>query len=492
LSRGKRLGEPLIAATVSGLLHVALLSALLGKPGLETANPAPMPGFLMQLEVQQASHTQFENPPSIVPLLEPTRTLVLPAPMIEIETAEDQTAFEDSELLTTAMDSDFDVSRRVEGDPTQSQAIAMPAAQREVLTRWVLREIRNFQDTNEAQASRSFELGDQTYTALLMRRPAGDDTGIERVIVDLATEEAGTPLRTRLQVKRLAFSHFTQLVNHWSQEIVLHDDEIIGRFHSNTKILLAHDHQVSPRFRGKVTTAARGVSIVSAFGARTKDEIFLGGIEPRAERIAFPEKWLTIAPDPSDANAQVQAFAADTRITFYADGRFGWAASGSNEAERIERMSSTPTYLIGARNATLFVRGVVKGQVLVYSPERIVIEGDLIYAHDPRASTGSEDYLGLVSDKDVEVASPWVTGPGDLEVHAAIYARRRFAVTHTNERSDATLILYGSLSAGTLTETEPRYGTKLEFDPRFEQLRPPGFPLTNRYEIEAWDATWRR
>ena len=46
-------------------------------------------------------------------------------------------------------------------------------------------------------------------------------------------------MKTRLSLKRLAFSHFTQLVNHWDPNIRLHDDVIDGRFHSNTEIGLA-------------------------------------------------------------------------------------------------------------------------------------------------------------------------------------------------------------------------------------------------------------
>jgi hypothetical protein len=29
-----------------------------------------------------------------------------------------------------------------------------------------------------------------------------------------------------------------------------------------------------------------------------------------------------------------------------------------------------------------------------------------------------------------------------------------------------------------------------EFDPRFEFVRPPGFPQTDRFEVHAWDGTW--
>jgi hypothetical protein len=84
-----------------------------------------------------------------------------------------------------------------------------------------------------------------------------------------------------------------------------------------------------------------------------------------------------------------------------------------------------------------------------------------------------------------------VTGPGDLEIHAAIYAKRRFIVTNEYVPEDATLLIYGSLTAGSLSATEPRYATKIEFDPRFERIRPPGFPMTDRYEIDAWNAQWQ-
>jgi hypothetical protein len=95
-----------------------------------------------------------------------------------------------------------------------------------------------------------------------------------------------------------------------------------------------------------------------------------------------------------------------------------------------------------------------------------------------------------VSDKYVEVAPPSVTGPGDLEVHAAIFAGRRFVVRDIDHPRSATLRIYGSLSAGSISASEPRYATEIEYDDRFEQQRPPGFPLTSRYEAEHWDGHW--
>ncbi|MHC4844227.1 MAG: hypothetical protein ACYTEE_10535, partial [Planctomycetota bacterium] len=148
------------------------------------------------------------------------------------------------------------------------------------------------------------------------------------------------------------------------------------------------------------------------------------------------------------------------------------------------------SYLIAGRKVSLHVRGTVKGKVLVYSPERIIIDDDLVYESDPEDSANADDYLGLVSDKYIEIAPPEVTGPGDLVIHAAIYAKRRFSVRKYRDRNEALLDIYGSLSAGSLSATEPRFHTRIRFDRRLEELRPPGFPMTDRFEVESWDTVW--
>ena len=138
------------------------------------------------------------------------------------------------------------------------------------------------------------------------------------------------------------------------------------------------------------------------------------------------------------------------------------------------------------------MRGTVNGLFTVYTPDDIEIEDDLVYARDPRQSMVSRDFLALVAGRDVCIGSPEVTGPGDLTVHGALFARRRFYIemTERGRSGEATLVVYGSLTAGTLSETEPRYATKIDFDKSFEYLRPASFPMTRRYEVESWDADW--
>jgi hypothetical protein len=119
-----------------------------------------------------------------------------------------------------------------------------------------------------------------------------------------------------------------------------------------------------------------------------------------------------------------------------------------------------------------------------------VVEGNLVYARDPREDPESDDFLGLVCDRDIVVAPPWVTGPGDLRIHGALFAKRRVVVTNIEYSKSATLEILGSLTAGTLTASEPRYATKIEYDWRFERQRPPGFPSTDRFAAEDWDGRW--
>jgi hypothetical protein len=327
------------------------------------------------------------------------------------------------------------------------------------------------------------------YSAVLLRERANDGTALEHAVAQVSASDRGKLLTTTVNLRRLAFSQFTQMVDFWDPMVQLHDDEIVGRFHSNSQLNVLHDSRIAPKFLGKVTTAARRVNKESH--ARRRDsEIFRGGLQTGAGRIELPESLQPFDWAPRDENARVHEFTSDARIRFFRDGSYTWRTRELSEPAYVNEPSGHPVYFVAARGATLFVKGVVAGRVLVYSPQRIVIEGSLTYASDPRDTPDSGDYVGLVSNGYVEVAPPGVTGPGDLEIDAAIFAGRRFVVTDIDHPRTAMLRIYGSLAARSLTATEPRYATKIEYDSRFERRRPPGFPSTNRYEVADWDGQW--
>lgn len=326
------------------------------------------------------------------------------------------------------------------------------------------------------------------YRAEMKRVRSAGTTGVEEAVIEIVTEHDGRHISTELHVKRLAFSHYAQLIDRWDPNVQIHDDVFDGRVHANTEIVIENSGTVQPVFHGLVT-AAGGIDTSRSTRRVRREQVFLGGLETRAPRIALPKRFdphETIELEAADA----VVLDTDSRIVFFADGTYDIRPSGGGRARR-GTLGPSPAYFIAAEKSAVGVEGTVNGQVLIYSPKEIVIEGDLRYAADPKSAAGSDDYLGLVSDGSVEIAGPDVTGPGDLSVYAAIYAKRRFAVRRYSRGDRATLFVYGSITAGSLTATEPRFRTKIEFDRRLEHARPPSFPMTDRYELAAWDGVWR-
>jgi hypothetical protein len=372
--------------------------------------------------------------------------------------------------------------------PRMYEEAPVPEPEQVMLRKNVQQLAQTLLDTNLMDTELTWQQDGQQYSARVMRQPAHDSTGLEQVIAEIMTNKDGKRLKTRLSLKRLAFSHFTQLVNHWDPNILLHDDVIDGRFHSNTEIGLAFSGGVEPRFFGKVTTSAASMTYDS-FGLRKRSKnVFQGGVETRTERVSLPRDMPDVVNGGEDDDRRV--FIQDTRIIFNSDGSYVWRlANGDGPLERAER-SERPRYLIGDKGAKLFVRGTVAGIFTVYSAGDIEIEGDLTYSQDPRDTLISRDFLALISGRDVRVSGNEITGTGDLHIHAALFARRRFIIESVDHGRTGRLMILGSLTAGTILETEPRYATKLDYDKRFEYLRPASFPMTRRYEVDSWDEGW--
>jgi len=97
----------------------------------------------------------------------------------------------------------------------------------------------------------------------------------------------------------------------------------------------------------------------------------------------------------------------------------------------------------------------------------------------------------MVSDRDIVIADAKVTGPGDLQIDASIYAKRQFKVKNYTSKHAGTLRIFGSVSAGTMSATEPRYATNITFDKRLEDSRPPNYPVSDRYELALAEHDWQ-
>jgi hypothetical protein len=437
------------------------------------------------------------QPPSASAALQPAHDLVelsaaprhfdaasIEPPNVEIE--EEPVAalapLEEAELPTPVIERVRPEPRRIEMAPLQQLA----------LQQRTLQAVESLRDGTSSEVSWIDE--GRQYQAKLTRDPSIGSMELEQVQVDVSTSSSsGARVRTQLTLKRLAFSQFSQIIDRWDPQVQLHDDVVVGRFHSNSPFYIGLDSTATPKFSGKVTTAARGFRVGLNESRRRREEMFEGGLQTFTGRIELPKEARPFFGQPTDGDAHVHSFDEDSYIVFQPGGRYSWRTRSSDTDLVANYPPDEPAYFVGTKGVTLNVKGTIDGKVLVYSPERIVIEGSLMYASDPRSDGDSDDFLGLVSDKYVEIARPYVTGRGDLNIQAAIFARRRFSVRDIDFGRRALLSIYGSLTAGTLSATEPRYATKIEFDPRFDRLRPPGFPATNRFEVahapEAWTET---
>jgi hypothetical protein len=389
-------------------------------------------------------------------------------------------------VLTTTADSPSVVPAVAEPDPKGAAEVVSEPDQA-MLARNVQEVAKKLLETNTTTTSVSWQQDGQQYSARVIRQPAADSTGLEQVIAEIMTNKDGKRMKTHLSLKRLAFSHFTQLVNNWDKTTLLHDDVIDGRFHSNSEISLSAMNGVKPRFFGKVTTAAQKVTYDN-FSPRRNQDVFQGGFETKTDRVTLPRDM----PDVVNGGEQLdrRAFSEDTRIMFNADGSYGWRLANGSGANQLAPASEHPQYLIADKGVKLYVRGTVRGIFTVYSPSDIEIEDDIVYLKDPRQTVISRDFLALIAGRDIKVSPTEVTGPGDLTVHAALFARQRFYVEGIDHGKSATMFLYGSLTAGSISATEPRYATKIDYDKRFEYLRPASFPMTHRYEVDSWDKDW--
>jgi hypothetical protein len=427
----------------------------------------PLEPTVARTELAQELHAEIEPPASVSVSADEIEIDVAAAPVAP--PAEPPAAMEAS------------ANSAIHPAPT----FVMPPAQKSALSKLLARLAEDL--TKQPKTQAAWEQDGTQYSATLILERANDGTALERVVAQVSAADHGKRVSTRVILKRLAFSQFTQMVDHWDPMVQLHDDEIAGRFHSNSRFNVLYDSGAKPKFLGKVTTAARSFDMT---GGKRESEIFRGGLETHTGLIHLPEALRPSEWAPLDANTRIHELASDTRIRFFADGSYRWLTDGAPAPEYLNAPSEQPVYFLAARGATLYVEGVVAGKILVYSPQRILIEGNLTYAHDPREAADSRDYLGLVSDRYIEVAPPSVTGPGDLEIDGAILAGRRFVVRDIDQHRSATLKIFGSLAAGSLSASEPRYATKIEYDERFERRRPPGFPSTNRFEVEDWDGQW--
>ena len=396
-----------------------------------------------------------------------------------------------SPLLTTPFKSDASVNLSQDSiGQMLPEEITVTESEQQILDQKIKLWSENMSTIANTNEPLIWQEQGQMFVAHFKRLPANGDMDLDEVMVEINTEKNGERLKTKLTMKKLAFSNFGQFVHRWNQSISLHNDEMNGRFHSNSEFNVLHTNEARTTFLDKVTTASYRVNLN---GQRTRSkDIFLGGLETGVKRINMPKPRLLFSDENVEySKRDVISVQESSRLRFLAEGAVLIEPIEGDYVSRKIILGDSPIFFFAAPKVSLHVSGTVNGSVAVYSPSKIVIEDNLLYASTRSLEQGG-DFLGLVSGNDVMIAPRSVTGHGDLTINAAIYAKKRFKVSQPEGESSGLLTINGSITAGSLSETEPRYATKVIFDKRLEDVKPPGFPVTDRYELTSIDAGWAR
>lgn len=431
------------------------------------------------------SATEFDEETNDSPVTDEIAQEPVDAAETDLESTDDEPPFPQSINPTLfALD-----QQKLDPPKKVSAKIAVSPRQKKMIAKKIKRWSEGLDPNKWADSRTQWQDDGRTYSARLRQRVATSETGLDEAVIEISTEEDGYAVSTKMRMQRLAFSNFAQFVDYWDPDVAIHNDELNGRFHANTTINISSSNKVQPKFHGKVTTASYDVRMGGPFPVRDERSIFIGGIETGVKEIHLPKINLPFLSDSTISASQYHILPNETWLNFHADGTYSWW-NKTPEKEQKQLLPKMSFYVIGEKNARLHVKGVLHGQVLIYAADRIVIDDDITYARHPELSADANDFLGLVSEKDIEIGHPDVTGPGDLHIHAAVYAKGRFRVPNLRGKDDATLYIYGSLTAGSLSATEPRYATHISFDKRLESRRPPNFPMSDRYELQEWDGAW--
>ncbi|MAY57055.1 MAG: hypothetical protein CMQ46_07545 [Gammaproteobacteria bacterium] len=346
--------------------------------------------------------------------------------------------------------------------------------------------IEQLQSTTEASLTEVLEQlttqPPEGYEISVSQLAESGPTALSSYRVTIQTELGDGLASTELTITERPFSWYAKFINRWDNDVIMANDQIFGRFHSNSPVNLETDWRARPLFAGPVTLATH-----QSIGRRLREsDIFTDEVETGIGRIDMPDAIVPAVFPGQGSGLQVISYDQYTQLTFLGADGFNWYQPDTQLGGH-QALTDDMLIIAGTDDSRFDVSGTIHGQVAIYSPRRITITDDLVYADQ---SAGANHLLSLTSNGSIEIANPSVTGPGDLIIHGALFARQRFSVRRYNTRAQGRLHIMGTLVAGSISATEPRYTTLVEYDSRFESIRPPAFPTTGLFDMSEWDREW--
>jgi hypothetical protein len=294
--------------------------------------------------------------------------------------------------------------------------------------------------------------------------------------------------------KPSSFSKFAYLstndpVNlYWSYK-----DTIWGPFHQETKIN-AYRH---PVFHGKATSKV-GVKYYQT--EELDAPYFYGGYESGVS-IAFPNSGLPDLLNMAASGGHLFTGQDTVYVTFAGDSlRYRFAANDPDTT--VHAQSFAPNGVICADNATIRLKGIVKGQYTVGSAKslgvgsngNIYLDDDIVYSDDPRINPNSTDLLGIVAKNNVQIAEN-LANSSDINIHASIYSEfGGFGAGWPSfTQPNGFIHLFGGIQNKARVQIGVIHGSDIwgfnrsyKYDERLMLISPPGYPGTGDLEIVSW------
>ena len=293
-------------------------------------------------------------------------------------------------------------------------------------------------------------------------------------------------------------------------------DTVSGPFHTQDYMRVAGH----PVFNGKTSTkmgiirynsqSSRGSGRRGGGGGHIVDDPIINGQFEQGVDLPMPPTGLPNLQTAAGSGGYTFTNHDTVYLTFAGDSiKYKFSYRGT-ETTRLAS-SFAPNGVIFANNATVRLKGVVKGQYTVSASDstvyrrwggsqsngrgNIYIDDDIVYNSDPRTNPASTDMLGIVAKNNVYVTNN-TPNRSDVKIDAAIYAETGgFGAEDYDSRPvSGTIYLLGGITqhtrqaVGTFNSSGIRTGFQksYSYDNRLLSSFPPSFPDTGSFEIVSW------
>ncbi len=307
------------------------------------------------------------------------------------------------------------------------------------------------------------------------------------------TQAAPTSLRrTRLTVQTESFSRYAYFTNSetspsGSQIWFITGDRIEGPTHSNSQFNM----RGTPVFDGLVSSTASSVNLAGG-GPPTSNPAFNGGLQLNAPPVSLAQA--STADLATQANNGGTRYNGDTQITLLANGTMRVTNAAANLNNQVVALPGNGVLYVN--NGSVTMQGTLQGQLTVATNRDVRVANNITYSQDPRVNPNSTDLLGIVTDRNVVVASG---APQNVQIHASLMALgSSFTVENWSVGPPkGTLTVLGGIiqsNRGPVGTFNSSTGTKVSgytkdyhYDARLMNSVPPFFPTTGNYVPVVWE-----